>query len=43
MVASRKVAAGTEETNVDDNTAVLAEELTAQGGEMTAASADEEW
>ena len=43
MVASRKVAAGTEETNMDDNTAVLAEELTAQGGEMTAASADEEW
>lgn len=43
MVASRKVAASTEETNMDDNTAVLAEELTAQGGEMTAASADEEW
>ena len=43
MVASRKVAASKEENNMDDNTAVLAEELTAQGGEMTAASADEEW
>lgn len=43
MVASRKVAANTAEDAPDDNTAALAEELEAQGGEMTAASADEEW
>lgn len=43
MVASRKVAANANEDAPDDNTAALAEELEAQGGEMTAASADEEW
>lgn len=43
MVASRKVAANAAEEAPDDNTATLAEELEAQGGEMTAASADEEW
>ena len=43
MVASRKAAASADESNMDDNTSVLAEELNAQGGEMTAASADEEW
>ncbi len=43
MVASRKVAGNTDANAPDDNTAALAEELEAQGGEMTAASADEEW
>ena len=43
MVASRKAVANSDESNMDDNTSVLAEELNAQGGEMTAASADEEW
>ena len=43
MVASRKVAVNSDENAPDDNTAALAEELEAQGGEMTAASADEEW
>ena len=43
MVASRKVAVNADENAPDDNTAALAEELEAQGGEMTAASADEEW
>ena len=43
MVASRKAATNATESAPDDNTAVLAEELNAQGGEMTAASADEEW
>ena len=43
MVASRKAATNATESTPDDNTAVLAEELKAQGGEMTAASADEKW
>ncbi|WP_029544499.1 VWA domain-containing protein [Selenomonas sp. AB3002] len=43
MVASRKVATNAAEEASDDNTAALAEELEAQGGEMTAASADEDW
>ena len=43
MVASRKVAGNTDANAPDDNTAALAEELEAQGGEMTAASADETW
>ena len=43
MVASRKVATNAAEDAPDDNTVALAEELEAQGGEMTAASADEEW
>ena len=43
MVASRKAAVNADENAPDDNTAALAEELEAQGGEMTAASADEEW
>ena len=43
MVASHKVAANVAEDAPDDNTAALAEELEAQGGELAAASADEEW
>ena len=43
MVASRKVAANVAEDAPDDNTTALAEELEAQGGELAAASADEEW
>lgn len=41
MVASRRAVANSDESSMDDNTSVLAEELNA--GEMTAASADEEW
>lgn len=44
MVASRKVASGSANVNQpDDNTAVLAEELEARGGEIQQSSADEEW
>ena len=43
MVASHKVATNTTEDAPDDNTAALAEELEAQGGEMTTASAEEAW
>ena len=44
MVASRNTAAGSvAEDASDDNTAILAEELEARGGEIAAASVDEEW